>query len=189
MEWLIPSRHFSKGSVPLVSSSDCWRPQLSSAKSSWNGEKQQHHYSINVMLFKTLSLCLGCCFLKSACRSSTYLAARCGVLSEPPNSDQNFTAANKGWYLGFISRVHVFAALHPHTWPVCLTKCYLDSVDKDWPGAAKQMLNTKGYSLQLCHSEVERGQVGSDPEADCDWLSTKTEQAVKNKSGRLLCNK
>lgn len=75
--------------------------------------------------------------------------------------------------------VCMFAALHPRTWPFCLTECHSDSVDKVWPGAAKQMLNRKRHGLQLRHSEVKRGQVGSDPEADCDWLLTKTGCKIK----------
>lgn len=55
MEWLIPSGHVSKGSVPLLSSSECWRLQLCSAESRWNGEKQ-HHYSIHELLFEELCL-------------------------------------------------------------------------------------------------------------------------------------
>lgn len=174
MEWLIPSRHFSKGSVPLVSSSDCWRPQPGSGEPRWNGrwgegETQQHHCSIDVTLFKS-------CLCYSKCS-----AARCSVRSGPPHSDQNSTAANEGPNLGFMSCacVFVFAALHPHAWPfrrVLFRFC------------RKQMLSTKRRGLQLHHLEVERGLVGSDPETACDWLLTKTDWTVKNKTARLLCN-
>lgn len=188
MEWLIPLGHFSKGPVPLVSSSDCWRLQLGSPESRWNGGKQQHHYSISVTLFKAVCPCLCCCYSKSVCRSSRYSAARCRVLSGPPNSDQNSTAANEGRYLGFMSRVCVY---------VCLLLSIATRGLFAWPSAIQILSIRSDPELQnrcwtnRCWPPIAplRGRKGSSwqwPRGRL-WLIADKDR-LQNKTGCLLCN-